>query len=138
MACPYFEPQRVTATPQHGNARLPLIQEYDGVCRAAGEPFAAPEEHRFAACNHGYSRGKCEHFPSDETRSAFRYTVAKDSDGVLEIICIEECDYAPVNWRVTRYLTESGTLEPEIGERCMRAQVIAFCQSYLARFRANG
>jgi hypothetical protein len=135
MPCPYFEPQTVEASPQHGNARLPLIEEYDGTCHAAAEPFAAPQEQRFGCCNHGYSHARCGHFPASETRSAFRYTVLKDSEKVLEIICIEERDYTPVRWHPARYLPESGTFEGEIADACMRAQALAFCRSYTERFR---
>lgn len=137
MACPFFEPQAVAANPRHANARLPLIQEYDGACHAAAEPFTAPPEHRFSNCNHGYSRAACGRFPIAETRSALRYTVVKDSGGVLEIICIEERDHTPVAWHPARFSVETGLLEPAIPDTCMRAQALAFCRSYLARFSSN-
>jgi hypothetical protein len=135
MPCPYFEPQAVASGPQHANARLPLIQEFDGVCHAAAEPFAVPDEHRFPCCNHGYSRARCQHFPSTESRSAFRYTILKQSASVLELVCIEEQDYRPVRWYPTSYFAETGLLEPELADSCMRSQVVAFCRSYLERFR---
>jgi len=43
MACPYFEPQHVNASPEHAAARMPLIDEYDGLCRAAGALFVVDE-----------------------------------------------------------------------------------------------
>lgn len=137
MSCPYFEPHAVARTPQHANARLPLLQEYDGFCRATAEPFTAPAEHRFAHCNHGYSRAGCPNFPSSDPRSAFRYTVMKRSDAALDIICIEEQEYAPVRWHAARYFFENGSLEPEFPDSCMRAQAVAFCRSFLEKFPAG-
>lgn len=134
MPCPYFEPQAVAAQPRHSNARLPLIDEYDGSCRAAPEPITVPGERRFACCNHGYSRGCCELFPPVEARSSFRYTVVARSATGLEILCIEEQDYAPVRWHSTHYFPASGRLEPEVADSCMRAQALAFCHSYVERF----
>jgi hypothetical protein len=134
MPCPYFEPQRIADHPQHSNARLPLIDEYDGSCRAMPEPLAVPADHRFGRCNHGYSRGCCQYFPAAEARSSFRYTVLKQSAAALDLLCIEEQNYAPVRWHATQYLAESGRLEPELADACMRAQALAFCRSYVERF----
>ena len=47
---------------------------------------------------------------------------------------IEECDYAPGDWRVVRYSTGHELLEPEIQDPCVRAQVLALCRTYLNRF----
>jgi hypothetical protein len=134
MPCPYFEPLAVASAPRHTNARLPLIHEYDGLCRARPEPLGVAPQHRFCCCNHGYSLGCCEHFPAADTRSSFRYTVLRHAAAALEILCIEEQNYAPVRWQATRYSLENGLLEPEVADTCMRAQVLAFCRSYLQRF----
>ena len=134
MPCPYFEPQAVATSPQHVNARLPLIDEYDGLCRAGLEPAPAPAERRFRCCNHGNSRGLCEIFPAADARSCFRYTVVRQSAAGLEIICIEEQNYAPLRWHPTEYCLATGRLEPEVPDACMRAQALAFCRSYLERF----
>lgn len=134
MPCPYFEPQRVAAHPEHTNARLPLIDEYEGLCHARVEPVAAPAALRFQSCNHGYSRGCCEFFPLDDTRSCLRYSVIASTATALDLICIEEEAYAPVRWHSVHYVLETGDLEPDPGEVPMRAQALAFCRSYLARF----
>ena len=134
MPCPYFEPHTVAAGAQHSNVRLPLLDEYDGTCRAGSEAIAAPAERRFRCCNHGYSRGLCEIFPAADARSSFRYTVVRHSSSGLDIICIEEQNYAPLRWQPTQYCFATGRLEPEVGDACMRAQALAFCRSYLERF----
>ena len=134
MPCPYFEPLRIAEHPKHSNARLPLIDEYDGFCRATPDPISVPAERRFTCCNHGYSRGCCEHFPVSDGRSSFRYTVLKQSGTALDLLCIEEQNYTPVRWQATQYMPATGALEPEIDEACMRAQALAIARSYVARF----
>ena len=135
MPCPYFEPQAVAAAPQHASARLPLLDEYDGVCRAHPEPIPAPAERRFRCCNHGYSYNLCDLFPAASSQSCFRYTVLRESSDGLDILCVEERNYAPVRWHPAHYRFESAALEPELADACMRAQALAFCRSYLQRFR---
>jgi hypothetical protein len=140
MPCPYFEPQRVVAQPSHAHARLPLIDEYDGLCRVAPEASAVPEELRFRCCNQGNSRGQCESFPHNALRSSLRYEVVKRSGDALEVLQldvlqIEERDYAPVEWRRIQFLPESDRLEPSVEDACARAQLLAFCRSYLRRYR---
>jgi hypothetical protein len=137
MPCPYFEPQRVVPLSQVGNGRLPLLQEHDGLCRAGPQPFEAPAEMRFRYCNHGYSRGACQHFPSQETRSALRYELKPVTKTELEVMVIEERDYAPGAWRVVRYSTHHEQLEPEIQDPCVRAQILALCRTYLSHFTCS-
>ncbi len=134
MPCPYFEPQRVVPPGQQTGARLPLIQEHEGLCRAGAEPFEAPAAMRFRYCNHGYSRGACQHFPLHETRSGLRYQLIGSTEAELEIMVIEEHDYAPAQWHVVKYSTGSELMDPDIQEPCMRAQLVAFCRTYLTRF----
>jgi hypothetical protein len=112
---------------------LPLLQEYDGICRAGNEPLEAPRAMRFRYCNQGYSRGACEHFPNAETRSCLRYQLTRLTGTEFEILIIEEQDYAPATWRVVKYSMDEDRLEPEIPDRCVRAQVVAFCRAYLSR-----
>jgi hypothetical protein len=134
MPCPFFEPQRTLAQPQHPNARLPLIDEYDGLCHAGPEPIAVPAGLRFQGCNQGYSRGSCDHFPAAEIRSGLRYNVVRQTAAMLEVLYIEEQSYAPLQWQRVQYFIESGQLEPQLSDRCVRAQFLAFCRSYLQHF----
>jgi len=134
MPCPHFEPQIVVARPERVGARLPLIDEYDGLCHATPEELAVPAELRFRCCNHGYSRGCCERIPLGEHRSSLRYDVVRRTTTTLELICIEEEDYAPLRWRSVKYVVANDSLRPEVDDHCVRAQAIAFCRSYLQRF----
>lgn len=133
MACPFFEPRRVAASQQYAHARLPLIDEYEGLCRAAADPVAAPQELQFRCCNHGYSNGCCAHFPATEERSAMRYSVGGRHGRDLDVICVEEKAHAPLRWQAVHYFEEGERLIPEIGDICLRAQVIAFCRSYFRK-----
>ena len=133
MPCPYFEPRHIVSS-QYSNARLPLLQEHAGLCRAGKEPLEAPPAMRFRYCNHGYSRGICEHFPGTETRSCLRYQLTRFTGTEFEIEIIEEQDYAPAAWRAVKYSVGEDRLDPEIQDCCIRAQVVAFCRAYLGRF----
>ena len=134
MPCPYFEPKQVATDPQHPRARLPLLEEYDGLCHAMRDPLPVSSAVRFQCCNHGYSRGLCERFPGNESRSGVRYNIARRTGTALEIICIEEQQYAPLRWYSITYFFENQRIEPELSDICIRAQVLAFCKSYLRRF----
>ena len=134
MPCPYFQPQRVATAARHASARLPLFEEYDGLCHATGTPLAAPADLRFQYCNHGYSRGACDRFPGAEVRSGIRYDVVRRTPVALEILCVEEQNYAPLTWHSMQYFFEGERIEPKLTDECVRAQLLAFCRSYLKRF----
>lgn len=136
MACPYFEPQHVNASPEHAAARMPLIDEYDGLCRAADAPFPIPSQLRFRCCNHGNSRRTCAHFPTGEMRSALRYEIVGRTAAALELLLVEERDYTPHSWQTIRYFVAGELLEPEIADIAKQAQIRAFCRSFLEHFPA--
>ena len=116
------------------NARLPLIDEFDGVCRAAGEPMAVAVEARLRLCNHGNVRGACAQFPEKELRTSFRFEVLRRSAGHLDVLFIEESNYAPLAWHRLEFLIDTEQLEPEPPDVCQRAQLLAFCRSYLQHY----
>lgn len=133
MPCRYFEPLQIVLSPFHPKARLPLIDEYEGLCHSCSEPVPVPAESRFAGCNHGNRENPCGRFPAGTDRSVLRLTVAaKDSDA-LEILAIEEADHRPVRWETVRFLLRTEELMPDPGGICQRAQLMAFCRSYLKR-----
>lgn len=135
MPCPFFEPQRTLIPRTQAGGRLPLIDEYDGLCHAAAEPAAVPDDARFRLCNHGNSKGLCALFPDAEERSCLRYEVKGQEDGKLIILCIEEQAYAPVRWYSVQYVPNQDRLEPEPQDRCVRAQAFAVARSYVCAIR---
>jgi hypothetical protein len=136
MPCPYFEPQRIVAEPTHLNARLPLIEEFDGVCHAGLDPLPIQAATRMRLCNHGNASGQCAHFPAGDNRSAFRFDVLRRSAASLEVLFVEESLYAPVSWHPLTFLIGSERLDPDPADNCQRAQLLAFCRSYLQRYPA--
>lgn len=134
MPCPYFEPQRVASDPLYAIARLPLIDEYDGVCHARTELIGVPAALRFRCCNHGYSRGGCERVPAGDVRSCARYNVIRRSEAALDVLCLEEQNYAPVRWQRVEYSIANDRLTLELTDVCLAAQLLAFCRSYVKRF----
>jgi hypothetical protein len=135
MPCPYFEPQRMVE-PTHLNARLPLIDEFDGVCRASSEALPVPPATRLRLCNHGNARGQCTQFPAQEQRSSIRFDVLRRSASKLDLLFVEESLYAPFSWRPLAFLIDSERFDPDPPDACQRAQLLAFCRSYLRRYPA--
>lgn len=136
MPCPYFEPLEIAETCFHRNARLPLIDEYDGRCHASGEPTDAPPSVRFAGCNHGNRECGCEKFPSGRELPVYRFTVTRQEAEALEILAIQELHHRPTGWRTVRFLMSSEQFEPEFPGLCARSQLLAFCRSYLRKANA--
>jgi hypothetical protein len=134
MACPHFEPQRATQQAKHPAARLPLIDEYDGICHAGDGQSEIPASARFRFCNHGYSRGECGQEVSATAPSCIRFELTGCEEASLEMLVIEEQDYAPVRWSKVTFKTADDRIEPDIADPCVRAQVRAFCHSYLRHF----
>ena len=135
MPCPHFEPQRIAPQSTHANARLPLIDEYDGVCHAAGGQNAeVAATARFRFCNHGYSRGECGQRISSQAPGCIRFELLKRDTERLELLVIEEQEYAPFRWFRVSFSTAEDRLDPEPADMCLRAQMRAFCASYLRHF----
>ncbi|MBV8072251.1 MAG: hypothetical protein JO270_20275 [Acidobacteriaceae bacterium] len=134
MPCPHFEPQRVTPRPTHANARLPLIDEYEGVCHASGEPAEVSSAVRFQFCNHGYSRGACGRTPNPEGPSCLRFEVLSRDGSSLEVLCVEEQEYAPLRWTKVRFSLPDERVQPEPADTCVRAQIRAFGLSFARHF----
>jgi hypothetical protein len=131
MPCPYFEPQQPVLPPTSLNARLPLIDEFDGLCRALPQPQPVPPDSRLRLCNHGNARGVCAHFPIQDQRSSFRFEVLRRSIAQLDLLFIEESLYAPVAWHRLAFLINPEQLDPDPTDACQRAQLFAFCRSYM-------
>jgi hypothetical protein len=133
MPCLYFEPTKPVDQPLHERTRLPLIEEYEGRCHALPQPFAVSEDLRWQCCNQGYSLGRCAHFPANGLAGAFRYSVTVHAMDSLEVIWIEERDYAPFRHGALHFnISEGGFLETGL-EALLITQALAFCRSYLKR-----
>ena len=134
MPCPFFEPTTVASNVQFKDARLPLLEEYEGCCHATHHPFPIPSELRFQSCNQGYPRGICNYFPPTEIRSCIRFDVAACNAEAIDLLCVAERDHAPIHWHRVRFVRATEEVVPALTDTSARAQVVAFCRSYLRRF----
>jgi hypothetical protein len=137
MPCPYFEPRQVARDGQDIQGRLPLFDEYDGWCHASGLAQPVPPALRFSGCNHGHPDSGCTVFPPGESRRHRRFHLAGKSsndESMLEILVLEIESHTPVRSYSVLYSRADEHLEPEAQDECERAQLLAFCRSYLKRF----
>jgi hypothetical protein len=129
MACPYFEPIAPVQPPTLLNARLPLIEEYQGSCRACPSSGAVA----FATCNQGYPLGSCVCYPAEESNRANRYSLVQRTAESLEIVFVTEGDYTPIGSRTLLYSISAGRIVTDGVDHCASAQAAAFCRSYLRK-----
>ena len=130
MPCPFFEPLTIVASVELRNARLPLIEEYAGRCLNLPEPSVEVCGYH---CNHGYARGVCEHFPTDGVNGANRYSLLSRNGEQLNLLFINEEDYAPAATRMLHYSIGTNELLEHDLDPAIAAQAAAFCRSYLKR-----
>lgn len=129
MSCPYFEPTEPTSEPVFRNARLPLIEQYDGFCHAHPELVHSTE----SCCNHGYARGQCERLPAEEKNKAHRFSLIRQGPDELELLFIGEEEYSPVFSRQLHFSVAGNCLKEHDLDCCVAAQAVAFCRSYLGK-----
>ena len=138
MPCPYFEPQQVAGDGQDIGGRLPLFDEYDGQCHAGGSAQPVPSAFRFAGCNQGHPDSGCTAFPAEKSR---RFHIGGNravSEPTLAILVLDVESHIPVRSHSVLYSKADEHLEPEVQDTCERAQILAFCRSYLRRFSFPG
>src|SRR5438128_1799213 len=128
MACPFFEPLAPVVHPESRNGRLPLIQEYEGVCHASGTETIASG----SVCNHGYAQGQCERYPNSEPSVALRYSVLHRKGGELQVMCIAEENHSPVRSMRLHFSSDLNGITERDLEACLMAQAVAFSRSYLS------
>ena len=131
MPCPFFEPTLVAFDPQSAFGRLPLIAEYNGICHRDGTAINERSPLRFEGCNQGHLQSECPHVHQIESRVSRRFSVRERTDTTLRVIVLEEGYHYPVRWREVVYLIPERQLTEEGGDEIERAQIRAFCVSYL-------
>jgi hypothetical protein len=131
MACPFFEPSDLVKAPRRPGVRLPLLDEYEGLCHASGTVAEPAPTMLATACNQGYARA-CPNHPLADRPSAMRYSVTAQTEQELIVLWIEEQAYEPVRRGTVCFDVRSGVAAP-VPPPAISAQVTAFCRSYLAR-----
>lgn len=137
MPCLHFEPTRPVDQPLHDRSRLPLIEEYDGQCHALPGAVAAVGEMRWQCCNQGYSLGRCAQFPAGGFGGALRYSVTSRTEDLLEVVWIEERDHAPFRHGGLHFTISTASLVETGLDAILAAQALAYCQSYVKRYRQH-
>lgn len=132
MPCPLFEPQKKTELAQSPLGRFPLLFEFEGACGST-TPKGGDQQH-LQICNLGYAKGRCSRFPDDFPVSAVRFHVTAKTAQVLSVLVLEEADHWPYFSYPIKFLIAEGRLDPEIEDRCRRAQIFQFCRSFLEKF----
>jgi hypothetical protein len=129
MPCPFFEPLEPLAEPAFRNVRLPLIERYGGLCHARPEAVHSTD----SCCNHGYARGQCERFPAEAKNTAHRFSLLWQGPEELELLFIDEQEYAPASTRQLHFSVTGNCLSEHDLDGCIAAQALAFCRSYLRK-----
>ena len=85
-------------------------------------------------CNNGYARKRCDRFPASAEADANRFSIAREREGVVELVYIRERDYAPLRHGPAKYHVAQSKFEglPD-GDDAMAAQARRFIESYLKR-----
>jgi len=129
VPCPLFEPIAKVISGRVPAPRLPLINEFEGICHA-GEGKIDPE-HRFHYCNRGNAKGNCASFPASMALTAIRFSVTARTASALTVVMVEEHNHWPSAWRTIDFMISEKRVTPEISDVCRRAQILRFCDSYL-------
>jgi hypothetical protein len=137
MPCPFFEPRTPLRSSSQSGGRLPLIEQYDGVCHASQPPLPVPETNRFRLCNHGNSKGECPSFPVAESRSCLRYEMIEQTPTHTQILCVEEQAHAPLRWSSIKYDVKKRDFEIAPADVCVHAQALAFTRSFLFKIEPS-
>jgi hypothetical protein len=138
MACPFFEPDQPVEM-QHP-FRLPLIDEYTGYCHLRGSAVTreANPRLRLLGCNHGNLQRVCAFLNQQDGSGArgrpARFSVRRRGADRLWVLFVEEENGRPYAWQEFEYHPQDGSVLPDLVDACRRAQLLAFCRSYLTRY----
>jgi len=123
MACPFFKPSRRLDSGGWDPApRLPLGDAWGGECTAGGA-WAPPESTQRAVCNHGYARGRCDHYPAGEAADAVRFSMRAE-----RLIYVLERDHTPIEYGEINAVTDAreplASLARAFGESYRRVEAL--------------
>ena len=130
MACPWFLPQQPMPQSHTGSApRTPLGELWSGLCCVPGNPAEASHE----ACNSGYARSRCTHFPAESPHDAIRFHVLTENGDLIRMQYIYEREWWPGEHGVLEYSRTRGEVVPETENGLLRRQAAAFAESWIRR-----
>lgn len=131
MACPWFCPERPLEDGRWAvPPRVPLIEPWQGECRAGAETRIPDDDRMRGHCNSGYARGACSHFVEGRG-DAVRFHVQSQDAGALRILYSYERDCWPAGHGVIEY--DLATAHAACDDQILRKQAEAFACSYVKR-----
>lgn len=114
----------------------PLGDPHCGECHAATEPFTPDDELLKEACNLGYARGRCPHFPGGDAPDAVRFCVSRDDGPAIGLLFVIERDHRPHAHGSLEFLRESEGLAVPPENPLLARQAEAYARAYLRRAAA--
>jgi hypothetical protein len=130
MACPWFLPrQPIPKTGTGPSPRTPLGELWSGICRAPGQRDEAASD----ACNTGYARSRCPHFPADTPNDAVRFNVAYEDGDLIRLQYIYEKQWWPAEHGSLDYSRSSHAIAAATGSDLLREQAAAFAASWVRK-----
>lgn len=109
--------------------RTPLGEMWNGLCCAAGNQAEASHE----ACNSGYARSRCAHFPAESPHDAIRFHVAVENGDLIRLQYIYEREWWPGEHGVVDYSRAQSQVTSETGSDLLRRQAAAFATSWIRK-----
>ena len=130
MACPWFLPRQPVPQSHAGAApRTPLGELWTGLCCASGERAAVAHE----ACNSGYARSRCVHFPADSPHDAVRFHIAAEDGDLIRLQYIYEREWWPGEHGVLEYSRGRREVTSRTGSDLLGRQAAAFAESWMRK-----
>jgi hypothetical protein len=140
MSCPYFYPVQPRSQ-SHGpaHAALPLVDAWDGICRAVpGQTWQPDDATLQPLCNLGYARGACNRFPEGDGPDAVRFTVSRHQNTAIRIYYVIERDHLPFAHGAFEYSAVDGAFAHAPEDATVSRQAQAYVTSYLRRKLEQG
>jgi hypothetical protein len=114
--------------------RMPLGDTWSGACHAdAASPFTPDVRVLSDLCNMGYARGKCPHFPENQTCDALRFLITSDRDDTIQVAYSMERDHYPEAHGTLAYSRARSVFSGDAANLWLEQQARAYVMSYLRR-----
>ena len=109
--------------------RTPLGELWSGLCCASGNHAEVSHD----ACNSGYARSRCSHFPAESPHDAIRFHVAGEQGDLIRLQYIYEREWWPGEHGGLEYSRARREIaSPGAGE-LLRCQAAAFAASWIRK-----
>ncbi|HEX4488826.1 MAG TPA: hypothetical protein VH088_21295 [Terriglobales bacterium] len=134
MSCPYFVPlEKNDAGTWLHPSRLPLGAGFTGQCSAPGHDGIRPSDDELRElCNMGYAVG-CARLPQERSCDAVRFSVARESAGVMLVWFVCETAHLPVLHGTLQYDANAREWISPHGDSQIQKLAECYVRTYLAK-----